>query len=84
MSKYEPLWRFIPVTEVDVFNFSLNGQKGFLVFHWIILSSVTNRRLNNTDTVSRKFRLKKNGCALSALPHSDIIPLQIPLRSYII
>ena len=29
------------------------------------------------DTVSRKFRSKKNGCVLSVLPHSDIIPLQI-------
>jgi len=33
--------------------------------------------------VSRKFRSKKNGCALSALPYSDIIPLQILLLSYI-
>ena len=73
-----------PATEVDVFNFPLNGQKRFLVFHWIILSSVTNRKLNNTDTVSRKFRSKRNGCVLSALPFSDIIPLQIPLLSYII
>ena len=36
------------------------------------------------DTVSRKFRLKKNGCVLSVLLHSDIIPLQILLLSYII
>ena len=36
------------------------------------------------DTVSRKFRSKKNGCVLSALPFSDIIPLQILLLSYII
>ena len=35
------------------------------------------------DTVSKKFRSKKNGCVLSALPHSDIIPLQILLLSYI-
>ncbi len=73
-----------PVTEVGVFNFPLNGQKRFLVFHWIILSSVTNRKLNNTDTVSRKFHSKKNGCILSALPYCDIIPLLILLLSYII
>lgn len=73
-----------PATEVDVFNFPLNGQKRFLVFHWIIRSSVTNRKLNNTDTVSRKFHSKKNGCVLSVLLHSDIIPLQILLLSYII
>ena len=73
-----------PGTEVDVFNFPLNGQKRFLVFHWIILSSVTNRKQSSMDTVSRKSRSKKNGCVLSALPHSDIIPLQILLLSYII
>ena len=33
------------------------------------------------DTVSRKFRSKKNGCALSALLHTDIIPFANPLAS---
>ena len=84
LSKYEPLWRFLSGDGSGCIQFSFERIEEILGFSLDIFSSVTNRKQNNTDTVSRKFRSKKNGCILSVLPHSDIIPLQILLLSYII
>ena len=84
LNKYEPLWRFLSGDGSGCIQFSFERIEEILGFSLDIFSSVTNRKLNNTDTVSRKFRSKKNGCVLSASPHSDIIPLQILVLSYII
>ena len=84
MSKYEPLWRFLSGDGSGCIQFSferINEILGFPLDHSFLRYKQEAERM---DTVSRKFRSKKNGCALSVLPYNDTIPLQIPLLSYII
>ena len=84
MSKYEPLWRFLSGDGSGCIQFSferIDEILGFPLDH-----SFLNYKQEAEQYGYRveKISLKEKGCALSVLPHSDIIPLQVPLLSYII
>lgn len=75
MSKYEPLWWFLSGDGSGCIQFSFERIEEILGFPLDHSFLRYKQEAEQLDTVSRKFRSKKNGCVLSALPHSDIIPL---------
>ena len=84
MSKYEPLWRFLSGDGSECIQFSFERIEEILGFPMDHSFLRYKQEAEQYGYRVEKFRSKKNGCALSVLLHSDIIPLQIPLLSYII
>lgn len=72
LSKYEPLWRFLSGDGSGCIQFSFERIEEILGF------PLDHSFLNN------KQKAEQYGYRLSASPHSDIIPLQILVLSYII
>ena len=84
MSKYEPLWRFLSGDGSGCIQFSFERIEEILGFSLDHSFLRYKQEAEQYGYRVRKFRSKKNGCILSVLLHSDIIPLQILLLSYII
>lgn len=84
MSKYEPLWRFLSGDGSGCIQFSFERIEEILGFSLDHSFLRYKQEAEQYGYRVEKISLKENGCVLSALPHSDIIPLQILLLSYII